>query len=252
MTDESIFGVHAVHSVLEYSPQRVLELWVLRDSRNKRLHDLQELAARHGLSIHRVPRKSLDRLAGDVHHQGVLARCRGAELRGEAELSGYIEGCAENPLFLVLDGIQDPHNLGACLRSAEAAGASAVIFPKDRAAGLSPAVYKSAVGAAERLALFQVTNLARSLRILKEHAIHLVGTTGHATQSIFTTRLTGPLALLMGTEEKGLRRLTREACDELVYIPMQGQVESLNVAVATGICLFEAVRQRTKSIPEPI
>jgi len=186
----------------------------------------------------------MDKLASGERHQGVIAQLKKIDNLGEGALDSVLDNAGPNPLLLVLDGVTDPHNLGACLRSADAAGVHAVIVPRDRAAGLSPVVRKVAAGAAETVPLIQVTNLARTLRWLKERGFWLVGTDDEATQSIYTAKLTGPIAIVLGAEGAGMRRLTKEHCDLLVNIPMQGVVESLNVSVATGVTLFEAVRQR--------
>jgi 23S rRNA (guanosine2251-2'-O)-methyltransferase len=188
--------------------------------------------------------EALDRDAGHANHQGVLAQCRAAAERTEGELPGLLASLSGPALLLVLDGIQDPHNLGACLRSADAAGAQAVILPKDNAAPITPVVRKVASGAAEVLPVFQVTNLARTLDELKDAGVWLIGAAGEAEQTLYDVDLRGPVALVLGAEGTGLRRLTREKCDHLARIPMAGTVESLNVSVATGIFLFEAVRQR--------
>jgi 23S rRNA (guanosine2251-2'-O)-methyltransferase len=188
--------------------------------------------------------QELDRLASGERHQGVCVQMRSAGVLGEGALDDLLEK-VKAPLLLVLDGVQDPHNLGACLRTADAAGVAAVIVPRDRAAGLSPVVRKVASGAAETIPLIQVVNLARTLRWLKEREIWIVGTDDEAPKSLFETSLTGPLALVLGAEGQGLRRLTKENCDALISIPMKGVVESLNVSVATGVVLYEALRQRS-------
>jgi 23S rRNA (guanosine2251-2'-O)-methyltransferase len=191
-----------------------------------------------------VDAASLDKLADGGRHQGVLAEVAARSGDPETQLEEALEAAGPTPLLLVLDGVQDPHNLGACLRSADAAGVAAVIAPRDRAAGLTPVVRKVAAGAAEAVPFVAVVNLARTLRELKERGLWLVGTDDSADKSLHDVDLTGPLALVMGSEGEGMRRLTRECCDQLVSIPMAGAVESLNVSVATGVVLFEAVRQR--------
>jgi 23S rRNA (guanosine2251-2'-O)-methyltransferase len=190
--------------------------------------------------------RELDQLSGQERHQGAIARLKPAGIQGEGFLDELLDKVGPQPFVLVLDGVQDPHNLGACLRSADAAGVHAVVVPRDRAAGLSPTVRKVASGAAETIPLVQVVNLARTLRHLKDRGLWLVGAAGEADKDLYTADFKGPLALVMGSEGEGLRRLTREACDFLVRIPMRGTVESLNVSVATGVLLFEAVRQRSK------
>ncbi|HWP94422.1 MAG TPA: 23S rRNA (guanosine(2251)-2'-O)-methyltransferase RlmB [Gammaproteobacteria bacterium] len=237
------YGLHAVRAALEV-PGRVEALWLLAGRDDERLATVMELAARQGLPVRRLSRQELDALAGTSRHQGVVARLAPATVSGEHALEALVASLPGPALLLVLDGVQDPHNLGACLRTANAAGAHAVIAPRDRAAGLTPAVRKVAAGAAEATPFFQVTNLARTLRFLKDAGIWLVGTAGEAETSLYAVDLTVPVALVMGAEGEGMRRLTREHCDYLVHLPMAGTVESLNVAVAAGICLYEAVRQR--------
>lgn len=238
-----IFGVHAVTAVLERDAKSVLELWVDGNRRDSRIAELLEKAIEHGVKVMQVTREALDAEA-EGSHQGVVAWAEPAKPLKEHMLEQLLDGLEEPPFLLILDTVQDPHNLGACMRSADAAGVHAVIVPKDKAASLGPTVRKVAVGATETLPLIQVTNLARTMRWLQDRGIWLFGTAGEAEQHLYQTDLKGPLALVMGGEGKGLRRLTRENCDTLIKIPMQGSVESLNVSVATGICLFEAVRQR--------
>jgi len=192
-----------------------------------------------------VDKAALAKLTADANNQGIVAETVISSARGEDELSEILQQAEDDVLLLILDGIQDPHNLGACLRSADAAGVDAVIAPKDRAVGLTPVACKVASGAAEHIPFIQVTNLARTLRNLREvHNIWIVGTAGEADSTLYAANLTGKLAVVMGGEEKGMRRLTREQCDMLVSLPMAGVVESLNVSVATGVVLFEAMRQR--------
>ena len=236
---ELIFGLHAVTAALRAAGLR--QLWVDRQRLDVRLRRLLTEAESRGVTIHSADRQTLGRLSHGARHQGVVAEPAPAP-RAE-DLDTLLDGTAE-PLLLVLDGIQDPHNLGACLRSADAAGVHAVLAPGDRAAGLTPTVRKVASGAAETVAFFPVTNLARQLRDLQQRGLWIVGTADDAPTSLYDCDLRGPLALVMGAEERGLRRLTREHCDRLLRIPMAGSVSSLNVSVATGIVLFEAVRQR--------
>ncbi len=241
---QQVFGVHAVHAVLHNQPTAVRELRLAAGSGNPRLLRLRKAAQAAGIPVLEVQREALDLWAGAVRHQGVMAILGEEGGAVPQSLEGLLEGLTEAPLLLVLDGIQDPHNLGACLRSAAAAGVHGVIAPKDRAVGLTPVVRKVACGAAEQLPFIQVTNLARSLRRLQELGLWIAGADSEAPQSLYEADLSGPLALVMGAEGKGLRRLTRECCDLLVAIPMAGAMESLNVSVATGICLFEVRRQR--------
>ncbi len=236
-----IHGIHSVQAAIRRGA--VTELWVDARRRDGRIGALLREAEQAGVTPRPTDRAELDRLAGAPSHQGVVARVAGAEPRDETYLERLLTETAE-PFLLVLDGVQDPHNLGACLRSADAAGVDAVIVPRDRAAGLTATVRKVASGAAESVPLIQVTNLARTLRTLGSAGVQRVGLAGEAPADIFATDLRGPLAVVLGAEEKGMRRLTRENCDTLARIPMAGQVESLNVSVAAGVCLFEAVRQR--------
>jgi len=241
--EEWLFGMHTVLTLLQTEPDRVLELRLQRGRDDERMRKVQQRAERLELPVTWVNRSDLDRLT-DVSHQGVAARCHEGELRDEHFLWQLLDQREEAPLLLVLDGVTDPHNLGACLRSADAAGVAAVIAPKDRSAGITPVVSKVASGAAESVPFIAVTNLARTLDELKRRGVWLVGTAGEADQLIYEADLKGPLALVMGAEGSGLRRLTRDHCDFLVKLPMAGTVSSLNVSVAAGVCLFEAVRQR--------
>ncbi len=241
---ERVFGLHTVSTLLERDPERVRAVWVQRGGKDARLERVLAATKKAGVVTHRVERRLLDDMAPGARHQGVVAEYQGTPPKGEADLEPLLDALQESPFLLVLDGIQDPHNLGACLRSADAAGVHAVLVPRDRAVGLTPVVRKVASGAAESVPLIQVTNLARVMKGLRERGLWLVGTAGEGESSLYETDLSGPLALVLGSEGKGLRRLTREYCDILVSIPMRGTVSSLNVSVAAGICLFEAVRQR--------
>lgn len=240
-----LYGLHAVQTVLTQSPERIVTLWLDTARQDQRLQQLAEMAKKAKVAVTWSERKALDRLAEEGRHQGAVAEIRGGEPRSEAFLEELLTSLQVPPFLLVLDGVTDPHNLGACLRTADAAGVHAVIAPRDRACSLNATVRKVASGAAETVPFVQVTNLARTLRTLRDNGVWVVGTALEgASGSLYQGRLTGPLALALGAEGQGLRRLTRENCDELVYIPMHGLVESLNVSVATGIALFEAVRQR--------
>jgi 23S rRNA (guanosine2251-2'-O)-methyltransferase len=239
-----VFGLHSVRAVLQQQPERASLLILQKGREDARSAELARLAQTAGVKTEWRDANELNRLAGDEHHQGACLQIRAMGPQGEGALDELLDRATAPPLLLVLDGVQDPHNLGACLRSADAAGANAVIVPRDRAAGLTPTVRKVASGAAETLPLIQVTNLARTLRWLKEREIWVVGPDDQAPKSVFEAKLTGPLALVLGAEGAGLRRLTRETCDLLVGIPMAGTVESLNVSVAAGVLLFEAARQR--------
>ena len=237
-----LHGFHAVIARIRQRPDSVLELYVDSQRRDPRVRDLLKLAEAGGVRIMQVDSKRLDGLAGHARHQGVAARVQAA-IRVQ-HLDDVLDTLTEPALLLVLDGVQDPHNLGACLRSADAFGVHAVIAPKDRAVGLNATVEKVACGAAETVPYITVTNLARTLRELKERDIWVVGAEGEAETDLHGFKHTGALAWVLGAEGEGLRRLTKETCDELVRIPMLGSVESLNVSVSAGICLFEARRQR--------
>jgi 23S rRNA (guanosine2251-2'-O)-methyltransferase len=240
-----IHGIHAVSAALEHQPGRVTALWMSRDRRDRRLTNIRELARKAGIRVQELGRDELDGKASGQRHQGVIASVEGARAGNEQSLPALLDGLDASPFLLILDGVTDPHNLGACLRSADAAGIQAVITPKDKSAGLTPVASKVACGAAETVPFIQVTNLARTMKDLQQRGIWLVGLAGEGEQTIYDADMKGPLALVMGAEGQGLRRLTRETCDFLVRIPMQGSVESLNVSVATGIVLFEALRQRS-------
>ncbi|WP_084671143.1 23S rRNA (guanosine(2251)-2'-O)-methyltransferase RlmB [Modicisalibacter ilicicola] len=237
--------MHAVEALFERGdPPR--ELWVQEGRAEVRLNALVEQARRAGTRLLGQPREALDEIAQSGAHQGVIAFCAPLVAQSEEALMLRLNGWPHEapPLLLILDGVTDVHNLGACLRSADAAGAHGVILPKDKTAPLNATVRKVASGAAESVPVYQVTNLARAMARLKEAGVWLSGTAGEAEASLFEVDLTGPCALVMGAEGKGLRRLTREACDTLIKLPMAGSVSSLNVSVAAGICLYEAVRQR--------
>jgi 23S rRNA (guanosine2251-2'-O)-methyltransferase len=239
-----VFGFHAVLSRIRQNPASVQEVCVDKTRKDARMQDLLQLAEQKGVRVMQMEKERLDGLAANGRHQGVLARVLDTPLPYQ-DIHDILESdLAEPPLLLVLDGVEDPHNLGACLRVADAMGVHAVIAPKDRAAGLNATVRKVACGAAETVPFIAVTNLARTLRELKDAGVWLVGAVAEAEQDLFSTRFNGPLAMVLGAEGTGLRRLTAETCDQLVRIPMFGTVESLNVSVASGICLYEARRQR--------
>ncbi|HGE8302890.1 TPA: 23S rRNA (guanosine(2251)-2'-O)-methyltransferase RlmB [Serratia marcescens] len=240
---EIIYGIHAVKALLERDPQRFLEVFILKGREDRRLQPLIAELEATGIVIQVASRQWLDDKVEGAVHQGIIARVREGRQYQENDLPGLLEN-VETPFLLVLDGVTDPHNLGACLRSADAAGVHAVIVPRDRSAQLNATAKKVACGAAESVPLIRVTNLARTLRLLQEMNVWVVGTAGEADHTLYQSKMTGPMALVMGAEGEGMRRLTREHCDELISIPMAGTVSSLNVSVATGICLFEAVRQR--------
>ncbi|HHR6079456.1 TPA: 23S rRNA (guanosine(2251)-2'-O)-methyltransferase RlmB [Providencia alcalifaciens] len=240
---EIIYGIHAVKALLERSPQRIKEVYILKGREDRRLmpivHEIEAL----GIVVQVANRQWMDAQTEGAVHQGIIANVLAGKQYQEGDLPDLLES-TESPFLLILDGVTDPHNLGACLRSADAAGVHAVIVPKDKSAQLNATAKKVACGAAENVPLIRVTNLARTLRLLQEYNVWIVGTAGEADHNLYQSKLTGPIALVMGAEGEGMRRLTREHCDELISIPMAGSVSSLNVSVATGVCLFEAVRQR--------
>ena len=242
-----LFGLHSVEALLQNQPERILRICVQQERNDKKMEALLLLAKQHGIPIDHASRHELDRMTEEANHQGIVAFCAKARTYSESDLKQILENVKVPPFVLVLDGVQDPHNLGACLRSADAAGVHAVIVPKDKAVGLTPVVSKVASGAAETVPFVQVTNLVRAIENLKELGVWIYGAVGEAQQSLYQTNLSGPAAMVMGAEGSGLRRLTREHCDVLVNIPMHGSVSSLNVSVATGIFLFEVVRQRQLS-----
>ncbi len=244
MNSTNVFGLHAVKSVLQNNPKSVLKL-LLSDTRSdKRLIEIEELAVKNNIALERTGQKDLQMLAGEEHHQGVVVVCRSREVLSEPELLTLVMSL-EKAFLLVVDGVTDPHNLGAILRSADAAGVDAVIVPKNGSVGLTPVVRKVASGAAETIAFCPVTNLARTLSELKSMGIWFYGTADAAESDYTSVDYSGSVGVIVGSEGKGLRRLTKEACDGLISIPMAGTVSSLNVSVATGICLFEVVRQRS-------
>jgi predicted rRNA methylase len=242
-----VYGFHAVLARLRADPASVLELYVDESRHDARIRDVAATAERAGVKVMKVPTRRLDGFYGGGRHQGVVAR---VEVKSAGHsLDEILERVEGPPLLLLLDGVTDPHNLGACLRVANAAGVHAVVAPKDRAAGISAAVSKVASGAAESTPYLMVTNLARTIDELKERGIWVVGTDGGAEQTLYQADLPEPIAWVLGAEGEGMRRLTRERCDLLVRIPMRGEVESLNVSVAAGLALFESVRRRT--LPKP-
>lgn len=249
MSDRYIYGFHAVTARLRQDASAVREIHFDASRRDPRMRALLDLAQSKGARLMEADAARLDGIARGGRHQGVVARVEAASRA--ADLDEVLDGLREPPLLLVLDGVQDPHNLGACLRSADAFGVHAVVAPRDRACGINATVEKVACGAAETVPFFAVTNLARTLREIKERGIWTVGAAGEAERDLYSARLTGPLAWVLGAEGEGLRRLTRETCDELVAIPLCGTVESVNVSVAAGICLFEARRQRAAGAAAP-
>jgi len=238
-----VYGIHAVTTLLQRSPEKVTELWVVQSRSDKAMQRIIKLAEDQGIPVLETNKGQLNQKV-DGNHQGVIALRQPSVRYTEKHLEDVLDNIDGTPLILVLDGVTDPHNLGACLRTADAAGVQLVIAPKDKSAPLNATAAKVACGAAEAVPYIQVTNLSRTLKDLQQRGIWITGTAGEATESVYQANLTGPTALVMGAEGKGMRRLTREHCDFLINIPMAGEVSSLNVSVATGVCLFEAVRQR--------
>ncbi len=242
---EIVFGIHAVEVLIKRNSESIRRVLVQNNRRDQRLHKLIKLAQSNNVKIVQKSREDLDEIT-EQRHQGVIAEC------GELKKSSYhekhipelLDAVGNEPFILILDGVTDPHNLGACLRSADAAGVNMVIAPKDNAATITDVVRKVACGAAEAIPFITVTNLARSIKQLQERGIWVYGAAGEAEHDIYQTKLNGPIAIVMGAEGDGMRRLTKETCDHLIKIPMAGEVSSLNVSVATGVTLFEVVRQR--------
>ncbi len=246
MKTSKLFGLHSVQAALDNSPGKIVRVWVDAQRDDKRLNKIVADLAQLGMEPEKTERKKLDRLAAGHNHQGIAAEVAMPEVLSESDLKDAVLILEYSALFLVLDNVQDPHNLGACLRTADAAGAHGVIITKDNSVSITPAVCKVASGAAETMPVYQVTNLARALRWLKEQGIWVVGAAGDADKSVYHSDLTMPLAIVIGAEGAGMRRLTKDQCDFLVKLPMLGQVESLNLSVATGVLLYEALRQRTQ------
>ncbi|MCV6609641.1 MAG: 23S rRNA (guanosine(2251)-2'-O)-methyltransferase RlmB [Amphritea sp.] len=244
MRPEYIFGIHAATTTLNRDSKRVKGMWIQKGRNDNRMQKLLDLAAQQGIRMQWTSRKELDDMAEGGVHQGVVVAVEPIQAKNEQFLDSMLDKLEEPAFLLVLDGVTDPHNLGACLRTADAASVHAVIAPKDKSAPLNATASKVACGAAEVVPYVLVTNLARTLKDLQQRGIWITGTAGEAQTLIYDADLKGPMALVMGAEGKGMRRLTREHCDHLVKIDMAGEVSSLNVSVATGVCLFEAVRQR--------
>ncbi|MCQ8102941.1 23S rRNA (guanosine(2251)-2'-O)-methyltransferase RlmB [Methylomonas sp. SURF-2] len=244
MSSTQLFGIHAVQAALDYSPQKITRAWVDQQRQDARLKQLVGDLSALGIQPEKTERKKLERMADGKNHQGIVVAVELPAMRGEDQLKQAVAALTENAFYLVLDQVQDPHNLGACLRTADAVGAHGIIVTKDNAAGITPTVCKVASGAAETVPVYQVTNLARVLRWLKEQNIWIMGAAGEAEQTLYQMRLDMPLAMVMGAEGCGMRHLTRQHCDFLVKIPMVGQVESLNVSVAAGVMMYEVFRQK--------
>lgn len=245
---QQIYGLHAVRAVLERRPETLVAAKVLREASGK-LGDLARALAARGVAVERVARADLDRLTEGGVHQGIVVETAAAPEFSIADFEALVLERGRALRLLVLDGVEDPRNLGACLRTADAAGIDAVVVPKDHSAKLTAAAVKTSTGAAETVPVFRAPNLARTLAWLKEAQVWVVGADAEAPQSLYRCKLAPPVALVLGGEGRGVRRLTRDLCDELVFIPMAGSVESLNVSVATGIVLFELLRQAPKAGP---
>lgn len=241
---KSIFGYHAVISLLSHTPKHIKHIYLQNKKQDDRVQEILQLANTHNIPIEYLSREFLDEMVNHANHQGIVAKITHDANYTEDDIEIILSKINTPPLLLILDEIQDPHNLGACLRTANAAGVHAVIAPKDNACGITPTVYKVASGAVDSTPFIQVTNLARTMRKLKELNIWIYGTDENAKDDIYHTDFKGPVAFVLGAEGEGLRRLTREHCDFMVKIPMTGTVPNLNVSVATGVCLFEVVRQR--------
>lgn len=242
-----VFGLHAVEALINKNPDRIVQLTALHDRQDKKIQSILALAKDHRIKVTFASRHELDYMTNEANHQGVVAQCQSARNYSEKDLDDLIENLNEPAFLLILDGVQDPHNLGAILRSADAAGVHAVIAPKDKSVGITPTVSKVACGAAESVPFIQVTNLARMMETLKERNIWIYGAAGEAEKNLFEVNFKGSVAIVLGAEGSGLRRLTRDHCDVLLKIPMHGSVSSLNVSVATGIFLFEVVRCRSNT-----
>lgn len=248
MKSSKLYGLHSVQAALEYSPKTIHQAWVDSGRQDKRLGQLVDDLLALGIEPEKVDRKRLDRLTDNHNHQGIVIEVEMPGELTESDLKTAVENLTATALFLVLDNVQDPHNLGACLRTADATGVHGVIITKDNATGITPTVCKVASGAAETVPVYRVTNLSRTLRWLKDEGLWIMGAAGETTQTVFNTDLSVPMAIVVGAEGRGLRRLTKEQCDVLISIPMSGTVESLNLSVATGVLLYEVVRQRSQAV----
>ncbi|UPG96080.1 23S rRNA (guanosine(2251)-2'-O)-methyltransferase RlmB [Luteibacter aegosomatissinici] len=243
-TETWIVGINPVEGALANDPERVRELLVEQNSKNARINEILAIARKRGIQVRTMGKDQLEKMSGEARHQGVVARYETPPMLGENDLESLVEKAGPDCLVLVLDGVTDPHNLGACLRSAAAAKVTAVVVPKDRAVGLTPTVRRASAGGADLVPLVAVTNLARALRAMKDAGVWITGLAGETEQSIYQVDFKGPVAIVLGSEGDGMRHLTRETCDFVARIPMPGNMESLNVSVATGVVLFEALRQR--------
>ncbi|MFC1664451.1 23S rRNA (guanosine(2251)-2'-O)-methyltransferase RlmB [Pseudomonadota bacterium] len=246
MSKSYLCGFHAVDALVNTKPKRISQIWFDPERSDRRAEKLIESVRAKGIHMAYKTKKELDEMANGVRHQGVIAECRPISLRPENELEQFLDSITETPLLLVLDGVTDPHNFGASLRCADGAGVHAVIVPRDKSCGLTPVVHRVASGATQVLPIFEVKNLVRCLDNLKKNGFWVTGAAEQASTNLYQADFKGPTIVIVGAEGRGMRRLTEETCDRLVYIPMRGSVASLNVSVATGILLFEAQRQRSQ------
>jgi len=245
--DDFIYGIHSVQALLERSPQKIKKLLVYQQHDNKRLQEILLLAKTAHIPNEKLSRSVIEQQFPSINHQGVIAICYSTKAQTESDLIHLLDQLEKPAFLMILDGVQDPHNLGACLRTADAVGVDAVIIPKDHSVGLTATVHKVASGAVEAIPVIQVTNLARTMLTLKQKGIWLYGADAQTKQTIYQTNLSGAIALVFGAEGRGLRRLTQKHCDALMSIPMKGTVASLNISVAAAICLFEALRQQNST-----
>lgn len=245
MSEQYIYGFHAVTSLISNPNRTILKLFTSKDKADKRLSSLLDLAIERMIPVETLSTAQFNQEFANFKHQGIVALAKPLDLFSEKDLVNLLQNAKKPPLILILDGVTDPHNFGACLRSCDATGVDFVIIPKDRSVGITPVVSKVACGGAETIPIVRVTNLVRTIEMLKESGVWIYGAAGESQQSIFHMDFKGPVALVMGSEGEGMRRLTKEHCDNLFSIPMLGMVESLNISVAAGICLFETLRQRT-------
>lgn len=242
---EQIFGLHAVNQMLETSPDRILNVWIQEAINSESVRAIHEEVNNSGLAVQIVPRSTLSRMTKNQNHQGVIIEVKPLKKKTDNDLDDVLEQNKDNnPLYLILDSVQDPHNLGACIRTADAAGVTAIIIPKDRSASINETVRKVASGAVENVMVISVVNLVRAVKKIKVAGVWVVGTAGDAEQSIYDMNLKVPTAIIMGGEGKGMRESIHKECDYVASLPILGQIESLNVSVATGVVLYEVIRQR--------
>lgn len=247
MSEQFVYGVHAVSALFANPHRTIYKLFISQDRMDKRVYDLLDKALQANVRVEKLTTQEMNRRFADFTHQGVVATASALPDYNDSHLLSLLESSKTPALILILDGVTDPHNLGACLRTADATGVDFVVIPKDKNASVTPVVSKVACGAAESVPLVRVTNLVRSMEVLKTQGVWIYGAAGEASQSLYQTDCNGAMAIVMGAEGEGLRRLTREHCDGLFSLPMSGSVDSLNVSVATGVSLYEVLRQRAGS-----